>query len=595
MSMTLKNFDGQSTDAQVEGPLDPRLPLVVLLHGLGGSSGDMTDPLTSRPGTAFVRSGRPRLYIDQGFHPFPPVFPPITDIYLDPPATALSSWQQALLAAGFSTVTYSMKGPLIAGDAGQLKALAAGPLSTQSELKCMRIAFVAHSRGGLVARAFLTAATTDPALVDFLTRTKSLITMHSPHLGSGVASLGATIDGLLASVQLLLKNAVSASSGFLADIRSMVLDPSIAELIVGSPTASIAPGEPVAGISYHTFGGTSTAFAQLWANVYTPDSFVPWPVPFPVFHWGTTPLLAGLPLDAASFIPLAAVFAPSPEVTTLAALLAALAASTPELAPGSGDLLVTDARSRLPFSASHTTNWLNHAEALWDPTLQSQVISILSRLRTPPVSGKAVSWLYALYADLLGRAPDPGGLAYWLGQLDAGRSPQCVAYGFLRSQEYCTSTITGLYEQLLDRQPDAAGLAFWVTIMGGGTSLQQIILGFCDSAEYRGNNPPPGQFVDSLYQRLLNRAPDPAGRQGWIDALAAGRSTADVINGFLASQEYCANRVTSLYQTLLGRQPDPAGLAGWVASMTGGAPFQDIQQGFLTSTEYEKRALTRLP
>jgi hypothetical protein len=68
-----------------------------------------------------------------------------------------------------------------------------------------------------------------------------------------------------------------------------------------------------------------------------------------------------------------------------------------------------------------------------------------------------------------------------------------------------------------------------------------------------------------------------------------------VINGFLPSQEYCANRVTSLYQTLLGRQPDPAGSAGWVASLTGGIPFQDIQQGFLTSTEYEKRALTRLP
>ena len=126
MSMTLKNFDGQSTDAQVEGPLDPRLPLVVLLHGLGGNSGDMTDPLTSRPGTAFVRADRPRLYIDQGFHPFPPVFPPITDIYLDPPATALSSWQQALLAAGFSTVTYSMRGPLKPGDAGQLKALPPG-------------------------------------------------------------------------------------------------------------------------------------------------------------------------------------------------------------------------------------------------------------------------------------------------------------------------------------------------------------------------------------------------------------------------------------------------------------------------------------
>ena len=44
-----------------------------------------------------------------------------------------------------------------------------------------------------------------------------------------------------------------------------------------------------------------------------------------------------------------------------------------------------------PFSASHTTNPLNHAEALWDPTLQAQVVSILSRLRAPTVSGQAVT------------------------------------------------------------------------------------------------------------------------------------------------------------------------------------------------------------
>jgi hypothetical protein len=45
-------------------------------------------------------------------------------------------------------------------------------------------------------------------------------------------------------------------------------------------------------------------------------------------------------------------------------------------------VLVADARARLPFSASHTTNPLNHAEALWDPTLQAQVVAILSLLRT---------------------------------------------------------------------------------------------------------------------------------------------------------------------------------------------------------------------
>ena len=202
-------------------------------------------------------------------------------------------------------------------------------------------------------------------------------------------------------------------------------------------------------------------------------------------------------------------------------------------------------------------------------------------------------WISALYADVLGRAPDAAGLQFWLDQLGSGQSLRSVANGFLSSQEYCTRVITDLYQQLLSRAPDASGLAFWVSSMQGGTSFQQIVLGFCDSAEYLSNNPPPDQFVESLYERLLGRASDTAGKQGWIAALQAGGSTADVIDGFLRSQEYCTNEVTSLYLTLLGRSPDSAGLAGWVASMSGGESLQEIQIGFLTSVEYQASGANR--
>jgi hypothetical protein len=202
-------------------------------------------------------------------------------------------------------------------------------------------------------------------------------------------------------------------------------------------------------------------------------------------------------------------------------------------------------------------------------------------------------WLYALYGDLLLRAADPGGLAYWTNQLTSGTSFQSVANGFLDSPEYCTRIVTGFYQQFLDRGPDTGGLAGWVSTLEKGTSIQQVILGFCNSAEYLQKNPVPDQFVESLYERLLGRASDPAGKAGWVSALQAGRGTTYVIDGFLTSTEYCEKRVTELYNTLLGRQPDPGGLAGWVASMSKGTAFQQIQLGFLTSPEYEGRALAR--
>jgi hypothetical protein len=95
-------------------------------------------------------------------------------------------------------------------------------------------------------------------------------------------------------------------------------------------------------------------------------------------------------LDVASFVPTALV-APMPPVPEILTVLGALAATTPELAHGFGDVLVTNASAHLTFAATQTASPLNHAEALWDPTLQSQVIAILSRLRTPVVSGRATT------------------------------------------------------------------------------------------------------------------------------------------------------------------------------------------------------------
>src|SRR6266496_2080237 len=67
----------------------------------------------------------------------------------------------------------------------------------------------------------------------------------------------------------------------------------------------IAAAEPVAGITYHTFGGSSTDVARLWASVYTPDSTMPLPLPFPLFHWGSVPIPIGTLLNAVSFAPAA--------------------------------------------------------------------------------------------------------------------------------------------------------------------------------------------------------------------------------------------------------------------------------------------------
>lgn len=186
------------------------------------------------------------------------------------------------------------------------------------------------------------------------------------------------------------------------------------------------------------------------------------------------------------------------------------------------------------------------------------------------------------------------GWSGWLGFGSGQGVPlKDIVDGFLNSTEYCTSLVIQFYTELLGRQPDPVGLQGWVSQLQRGVPRHGVLIGFLDSVEYKGGNAPPAQFVESLYNKLLGRGSDPNGRQGWIDALSAGASTADVIRGFLFSEEYCAQRVTELYAALLGRAPDPAGHAGWVSIMSNGAAFQEIQYGFLASDEYRTRSFTR--
>jgi hypothetical protein len=98
--------------------------------------------------------------------------------------------------------------------------------------------------------------------------------------------------------------------------------------------------------------------------------------------------------------------------------------------------------------------------------------------------GTPSGFVSALYTDLLGRAADPGGLASWVGQLNAGVSLGAAVAGFLYSNEYETDFVEGEYVHLLDRGADPEGLAFWVSELAGGASYEQVIAGLVGSPEY---------------------------------------------------------------------------------------------------------------
>jgi hypothetical protein len=375
---------GDGSLAVVEGPLDPSLPLVLLIPGMGGTAADMTSPLSARAYAAYDKTASYPPYSHAGFNIVPPVIP-VAGYFGDPPITSVTSWKDALVSAGFSTVSYEPSAPngTLAQNVAQLTGFAAGSLTSDSRVNQLQVAILAHSRGGIVARAVLAGIRTNPAIAAFVGRTKALVTLHSPHQGSSLATVAMNVDAMAAKLQEALAVLNQPSPDLLSMLRAYAGNPAFAELAPGSPQLStISAMEPVAGIAYHTFGGTSTLVQRLWQRAYTPDSFIPLPLPFPLFHWATTPLPLGTLLDPGTFVP-SQILLPLPLMTEAIALMAQLASSLPELRNGAGDILVADAAAHLPFSASRTTNALNHAEALWDPMLQRQVLAILAQFHIP--------------------------------------------------------------------------------------------------------------------------------------------------------------------------------------------------------------------
>lgn len=100
---------------------------------------------------------------------------------------------------------------------------------------------------------------------------------------------------------------------------------------------------------------------------------------------------------------------------------------------------------------------------------------------------------YSLYEAAFNRAPDLDGLGYWNKEFDQGASLESVSQRFITSPEFtglygpALSTdafVTALYQNILDRAPEQSGLAFWVDqLQTGAKNEAQVLASFSESNE----------------------------------------------------------------------------------------------------------------
>jgi alpha-tubulin suppressor-like RCC1 family protein len=217
-------------------------------------------------------------------------------------------------------------------------------------------------------------------------------------------------------------------------------------------------------------------------------------------------------------------------------------------------------------------------------------------VRDNDVPGDDRLFVMQSYRDVLNRESDGEGLAYWLGELTAGRQARAGLIASLVSAPEVTlrDPVVRLYLAAFTRAPDPAGLAYW---SASGAPLAAIGDAFAASAEFvaRYGSLSDGDFVDRLYRNVLDRAPDAAGAAYWLDALTSRQiSRGGLLAALSESAEFRARSaphvaVSRVYLALLRREPDAQGLAFWSARVAAGAPVTELISGFLQAAEYLRR------
>ena len=103
-----------------------------------------------------------------------------------------------------------------------------------------------------------------------------------------------------------------------------------------------------------------------------------------------------------------------------------------------------------------------------------------------------------------------------------------------------------LYRTGLGREPDAEGLAFWMDVLTTGEcSGVQIAYEFLTSQEIQNKNLSSEEYLEKLYNALMDRKSDPTGLAYWKNCMEKGSSKTVVLRQFLLSEEFL--KVCTLY------------------------------------------------
>ena len=199
----------------------------------------------------------------------------------------------------------------------------------------------------------------------------------------------------------------------------------------------------------------------------------------------------------------------------------------------------------------------------------------------------ATSFVIHAYDDLVNRPADTSGLAYWVGQVNAGVPHTTVAANLANTSDYRNLIVTNAYMDVLRREPDAGGLTYWMSYLAKGGGVEQLTGALVGSSEYTSMfGTQYDAFVKAAYMTILQRTPDAGGEAYWVGRLGAGAPMWNVAASISHTPEWYSNRVTFDYAHYHIGSPDQGGLLYWAGRMQHGMPESQLAASLVGSGAY---------
>jgi len=196
------------------------------------------------------------------------------------------------------------------------------------------------------------------------------------------------------------------------------------------------------------------------------------------------------------------------------------------------------------------------------------------------------------YWDILGRAPDSNGLAYWESLLVNGEiTGSDTIMNFVRGPEFegTFGEVIRMYQMMQGRIADVGGLNYWSVTNTNRQALAGALM-TVGSTNWAAMS--DAQFVGNVWLRSHGFYLE---HSWWIGQIANGNWSRPQMlayfNGLGGARNYWLDTTDAsmIYYGMLDRAPDAGGLAFWSGLLSSGTPYVDVITGFRGSAEYRNR------